>query len=202
MSAAFPLTSPIEVTGTGGAPGQVNFSDGTNVVEVKAPTTLSGTVSFTLPDANGTANQVLKWPVSGSTTVWENSSGNATGTLPVSFNFVAPNGSPSGTSSSTFQSINTFIYNGTILDNTMSAAICVAQTSNTAATGQVQLIDLTNSMIIATSAVFGPTNSAPIIIDFGVVSNLPTGQSMLEVQIRKLTGAGGGAAEIRSFQCY
>ncbi|MBV1928306.1 MAG: right-handed parallel beta-helix repeat-containing protein [Gammaproteobacteria bacterium] len=60
MSSAFPLSSPIEVEGTGGSPGQIDFSDGTNVVEVKAPSGLTGTVNFTLPPNTGTTNQVLR----------------------------------------------------------------------------------------------------------------------------------------------
>lgn len=68
MSSAYPLESPIEVTGTGGVPGQVNFSDGTNVVEVKAPIGLTGSVNFTLPPTTGTVNQVLRTSGTGITT--------------------------------------------------------------------------------------------------------------------------------------
>ena len=202
MSAAFPLTSPIELTGTGGAPGQINFSDGTNVVEVKAPTSLTGTVNFTLPDADGTANQVLKWPTAGSTTLWDNNNGNPNASVPIAIRFNAPNGDPASTTSSTFVVLETFIYNGTTTDNTLTTAISVVETSNGAATGEIQLFDFTNSLIIATSAIFGPTSGVKIIVDLGTISNLPTGQSMLEVQLRRPTGGGGGNAAIHSFQTY
>jgi len=202
MSSAYPISSLIEISGTGVAPGQIDFSDGTNVVEVKAPTTLTGTVNFTLPAADGTANQVLKWPSAGNTTVWGNNNGNPDSTLPLSFRFTTPNGDPTSTSSSTFQVVDTFVYNGTTIDNTITTAIAVVETSNTAATGQCQLFDLTNAQIIATSAIFGPTDAVKIILDLGTISNLPTGQAMLEVQIRRPSGGGGGNAAIHAFQAY
>jgi hypothetical protein len=85
MSSAYPLESPIEVTGNGVTPGQVNFSDGANSVEVKAPPTLTGTVNFTLPDSDGAANQVLKWPASGSTTIWADKAGPGGGNTDIWF---------------------------------------------------------------------------------------------------------------------
>ena len=202
MSAAFPLTSPIEVSGTGGAPGQVNFSDGTNIVEVKAPTTLSGTVSFTLPDANGTSDQILKWPSSGTTTVWGANVGNPNGTVPMTVRFNAPNGDPTNTTSSTYEVFETFIYGGTTTDNPISMAISVVETSNSAATGQLRLFDFSNSLTIAESTIYGPTNGVKIILNLGTISNLPTGQSMFEVQLRRPTGGGGGNAALHSFQLY
>jgi hypothetical protein len=75
MASDYPLSSPVEITGTGGAPGQINLTDGTNSVEVKAPAGLVGTVNFTLPAANGVTDQVLKWPTTGTTTVWADKSG-------------------------------------------------------------------------------------------------------------------------------
>lgn len=60
MASSYPLTSPIEVVGTGLIPGQIDLSDGTNSVELKAPTGLTGNVNFTLPNNTGTTNQVLR----------------------------------------------------------------------------------------------------------------------------------------------
>nr|QBK85691.1 MAG: hypothetical protein LCMAC101_02860 [Marseillevirus LCMAC101] len=197
MSAAYPISSPVEITGTVPAPGQINFTDGTNVVEVKAPTTLSGTVTFTLPDADGTTGQSLQWPPSGDTMVWGNVSGNANSTLPVSFRFEGP----TTTTSNTFVVFASFIYNGTDIDNTMTTGMVVVETSSGAATGQVELFDLTNSLIIATSAIFGPTSGVKIIVDMGTISNLPTGQALFEVQLRR-PSAGGGNAGIHSFQAH
>ena len=72
MSAnAFPLTSPIEVEGTVPIPGTIYLSNGSAHVEVAAPSSLTGNVNFILPDSDGTANQVLKWPSSGTTLSWE-----------------------------------------------------------------------------------------------------------------------------------
>lgn len=98
---SFPISSTVEIVGTGIAPGQVNFSDGTNSVEVKAPTTLTGTVNFTLPDADGTANQVLTWPTSGSTTVWADKGGSGGGNTDIWF---IKDEKTSGTDGGTFSS--------------------------------------------------------------------------------------------------
>lgn len=59
MSSAYPLTSNIEVVGTGGLPGQIDLSDGTNSVQVRAPTGLAGNVDFTLPTTVGTTGFFL-----------------------------------------------------------------------------------------------------------------------------------------------
>ena len=64
---AYIINSPQTVLGTGISPGQINFSDGTNAVQVKAPTTLAGNVNFVLPDAAGTTGQFLQWNASGNT---------------------------------------------------------------------------------------------------------------------------------------
>ena len=196
MSSAFPLTSPIEVIGTGGAPGQVNYSDGTNSVQLSAPTGLSGNVNFVLPSSNGTTDQILSWNASGNTE-WINNISNSNSSLPLSFRY-----NPATTTSSPYQVVSSFVYRGTNTDNTVTDILAVASTSNSAATGQVRVFDLTNSLVIAESAAFGPTNTTKIIVDLGTISNLPTGQAIFEVQLRRLPGGGGGQSELRSIQLY
>lgn len=197
---AYPLTSPIEVEGTGGAPGQINLSDGTNQVTLRAPTGLAGNVDFTLPSTDGVVGQVLQR--SGATsTAWVTSSSNAQSSLPISLQFNGSNGSPFDTSSTTFVVVSRIIYRGTTIDNTIGGILVIAGTSNANATGQVQVFDATNSNIIATSAIFGP--DLPLtIIDLGTISNLPTTQAIFEIQVRRVNTSGGGAAILNSIQIY
>jgi hypothetical protein len=202
MSSAFPLSSPIEVEGTGGAPGQIDISDGTNAVQLRAPTGLTSNIDFTLPTTVGTTGQFLQR--SGATsTAWATGSGsNNESTLPISLRFNDSNGSPVSVNSNTFQVLSRIIYQGTTLDNTINRIIAIVETSNSAATGQLQLFDITNSLIIATSAVFGPAVSGllPTIIDLGTISNLPAASAIFEVQLRRVNVGGGGAAELDAFQ--
>ena len=97
MSSDFPLSSPIEIGGTPLNPGEVNFSDGTNSVQVKAPTSLTGTVNFTLPDSNGTSGQVLKWPSSGDTLIWGDEGGTGGNTNLWFISDIKPSGTDGGT---------------------------------------------------------------------------------------------------------
>lgn len=59
MSDSYVIDSSLEVLGDGVNPGEIKFSDGTNTVDVKAPTTLSSDVDFVLPDSNGSTGNVL-----------------------------------------------------------------------------------------------------------------------------------------------
>ena len=199
MSSAYPLTSPIEVAGTGIAPGQVNLSDGTFELQIIAPTGLTGNVVFTPPTAAGTANQVLMWPLVGSSTIWTDNHGNPNSTIPMSMRFVNNNNVATNTASAVFVVKGSFVYNGTNTDNDITDIIAIVQTSNAIATGEVTVFDLTNSLTIATSAVYGPTTGVDIIVNLGVISNLPVGQAIFEVQIRKVA-AGAGTTGIRSIQ--
>ena len=58
-SNAYPISSPTEIIGTGGTPGTVYISDGTNAIELRAPTGLIGDAIFELPPITGVANQLL-----------------------------------------------------------------------------------------------------------------------------------------------
>lgn len=53
------ISSELRIEGTGIAPGRVKLDDGTNELELTAPTTLSSNISFNLPDDTGTSGQAL-----------------------------------------------------------------------------------------------------------------------------------------------
>lgn len=205
MSSAFPLSSPIEVEGTGGTPGQIELSDGTNAVQVRAPTGLAGNVDFTLPATAGTTGYFLQR--SGATaTAWaEVIQNNPSSSLPLSTRFNDSNGAPTSTTSTTFVTEASMVYRGTVIDNPILQILVIVETTNNNASGQVQIFDYTNSQIIATSAVYGPAGGGGLtkfILDLGTISNLPTGQVILEIQLRRVNTNGGGATAIYSCEMY
>lgn len=195
------INSPISAEGTGGAPGQVDYSDGTNAVQVRAPTGLAGDVNFTLPGTDGTDGQVLIWN-SSNVTEWNGAAFFPGQSLPIILNFSNPtNGQPAITTSTTFMPFATFIYKGTDTDKGLSEVQFVVETSG-AGTGEIQIIDITNSNIIGTTAVFGPGVLVPTIISLPSISNLPTGMALFELNIRRVNTMGGGSMSLYSAQFY
>ena len=201
MASSYPITSPIESVGTGGNPGQIDLSDGTNSVQIKAPTGLGSNIDFTLPSTVGTIGQFLQRNSATSLT-WTTNIGISDSSLPLSVKFTNRNGAPSQTNSSVFGVRGIVMYDGTDTDNTITKIQAIVQTTAGSTTGQVQVFDSTNSNIIATSAIFGPVGGGlpPTIIDLGTISNLPTGQAIFEVQLRRASG--GGNAQLHTCQFY
>jgi hypothetical protein len=209
MSSNYTLTSPLDVKSTTSSASQINVYPGsasTFSVQLTAPSSLTSDVQFILPSSNGSVGQYLQWGTGiGGSSEWGTViSSNPTSTLPSSYQFASTTGVPASITSNTFITLGRCYYGGTTTDNTIQTAIAVVQTSNTTATGQVQLFDYTNNLIIATSAVYGPYNPAniPKIINLGVISNLPTGNAILEFRIRRVNVGGGGAGNtsLYSFQ--
>jgi hypothetical protein len=194
----YTITSPLDILGTGGSPGQINFSNGTNSVQIQAPPNLSSNVNFILPSTNGTASQVMTWNGSGNLS-W----GTATSTtsFPVTFRFSDTNGNPVTITSSTFTALANMVYRGTSVDGNITSVLCVVAGSNSSTTGQVRLYDVTNATVIATSATFGPTNGSKIVLNLGTISNLPASQAILEIQLRRVS-IGSGNTQLFTVQIY
>ena len=62
------------------------------------------------------------------------------------------------------------------------------------------MLDITNGTIIGTSAVFSHIG-AKAIVGIGVISNLPIGEAIFEVNIRRVAGVGGSVI-LYSAQLY
>ena len=60
----------------------------------------------------------------------------------------------------------------------------------TAVSGSIRIYDATNSLQIAELVAF--TDGSVTIKDLGTIGNLPTGEAILEIQLKKTSG--GGAA--------
>jgi hypothetical protein len=70
------------------------------------------------------------------------------------------------------------------------------QVSATSAT--VQISDVTNSTVIATSAAF--TNTTQTIINLGAISNIPVNEAIWEVQGLATGGGGGRRCQVGSIE--
>lgn len=104
--------------------------------------------------------------------------------IPLNFRFTEPNGAGFESSNDQYTRTALFIYGGTDSDNVISRALAIMYTTDIDRYYRLRIEDLTNAMTIAESAPDNTgTNGAPAIIDLGTISNLPTGQSLFEIQI-------------------
>lgn len=125
---------------------------------------------------------------------------NVNSTLPLSFRFNANNGNPITTTSTTYVVLGSFIYRGTLIDNIITAILAIVNTNSTTSTGQLRVFNFTNNTVIAESAIFGPTNGTQIAINLGAISNLPTGQAIFQIQLRRASAS--DSAGIVTVQVY
>ena len=161
-----------ETTTTGSG---VNFVEGTNngtqFITIKAPGTLAGIVTFTLPSADGTNGQIL-------TT-------NGSGTLSFSSSAASSFTITGGTGTDTFNTGDTLTFAGT------------ANEIETAVTNDQVQIGLPNNVAITTSVVVGSgvtINASGIIASAGIVTASSfvgslTGTASSTTNIPNLTGA-------------
>ena len=163
-------TRQTTTTGSG-----VNFVEGTNngtdFITIKAPGTLAGIVTFTLPGADGTNGQIL-------TT-------NGSGTLSFSSSAASSFTIAGGTGTDTFNTGDTLTFAGT------------ANEIETAVTNDQVQIGLPNNVAITTSVVVGSgvtINASGIIASAGIVTASSfvgslTGTASSTTNIPNLTGA-------------
>lgn len=88
--------------------------------------------------------------------------------------------------SQTYEDIDDVIFLGNNGMSTIQSVHVVA--SSTGAEYSVRLYDLTNARIIAEKT--GLTNTEKEVIDLGTISNIPTNKAVLELHIKRTTGAG------------
>jgi hypothetical protein len=103
------------------------------------------------------------------------------------------------TTSTSYQSISQFIFPGTTgLHGPPDTALVIGSAASDGSTSGFRIQDITNTLTIAESAA-ATTNVAEAIIDLGSVSNLPTGQAVFEIQIKRTTG---GAARLHFINLF
>ena len=126
-----------------------------------------------------------RWRVSG------NAAGGGGGTYNVSFGLFAASVSYIEVSSLAYADVSIFRFPGT----TLASIISVKAIFSVLADGpiDVRLFDLTNATTIAEVLSLAVTTT-PIIYDLGTVSNTPTGEAIIAIQLRKI---GGGTPKPR-----
>lgn len=90
-------------------------------------------------------------------------------------------------SSDTYEVMGCLIFRGTTTLGTPSAIKAVAWVTS-GVTGGIRVYDVTNSQVICENASI--TNSGKAIISLGSLSNLPAGESLWEVQTKRVSGGG------------
>jgi hypothetical protein len=88
--------------------------------------------------------------------------------------------------SGTFELVSSFLYDGTDTHAPIIQIQSIVK-SESGSTGEVRIYDITNNNVIALGMF---TNAEYGLLDLGTISNLPTGPSIFEIQIRRESGAG------------
>ena len=104
-------------------------------------------------------------------------------------------------SSIVFDTVGTFIYRGSLVDGGISKILAVVSSSDGSATGEVRITDITNTNTIALAG-FGPTSGIKEVLDLGTISNVPSGQAIFEVEIRRVNTIGTNSVSIYNIQLY
>lgn len=93
------------------------------------------------------------------------------------------------TASTNYVQVAIFYFAGTDAIGTPTAFKAIGFKDATPTSWDIQVVDLTNALTIATKT--GNTGTAAEIVDMGTLSNLPTGPAMFEVQLKRTGGTGG-----------
>ena len=101
------------------------------------------------------------------------------------------------TNSSTYVLARSFIFRGTTTMGTPTNIKAISY-GDPGSTSAVRIFDLTNSLVIAEKT--GIVDSVATIQDLGILSNLPTGEAIWEIQFRRTTGSGPDRACLASVQ--
>lgn len=167
---------------------------------------INGNPSITLPNLSDTEIQSYEgnWY-----TVHGINQSIGTAGLPINLRFTQSNGNGFESSSNQWLVCGYFVYRGISVDGVFTIAKVIAYTRNSSTWHRWRIFNRTNNTQIAiTTQTNLGTLVNPIIVNFGPVTNLPTTQSIFEVQLLA-TNAGGGTnlsgrqiVGIDTFQIY
>lgn len=93
---------------------------------------------------------------------------------------------PASTTSTSYAVVGSFIFRGTSLVGTPSKIKVIAYTNTAGATGAIRIVNKTTGLVICENAAI--TATATTIYDLGGISNLPTGETILELQLKRTGG--------------
>lgn len=148
-----------------------NAGAGTNVdIVAEQGSDSDGTIRY-----NATTNQ---WEIS--------NDGGSFGAIPITNTAqIIIDGSTNNTS---YENLVSFIYWGTANGGSLTALKGIMYKNPNVTSYSARIYDITNDLVIA--EVTGLSNDTAAIIDFGAISNLPTGNAIFEIQMFR---TGGGA---------
>lgn len=135
---------------------------------------------------NSTSNEIFMCSdPTQSTAVWKQITNPSRSSLPMNVVFGNSNGQPITIDSANYVVVSNFIYKGTDNESSITEILATVEVDSPAI-GQIKIYDFTNKQVIATSSTFN--NTIKNMINLGTISNLPTTQSIIEIQVRKTSG--------------
>lgn len=104
------------------------------------------------------------------------------------------------TNSTSYQEACAFIFPGTTAIGTPTKIQAIFyRISGAAGTGEIRILDVTNSLVIAELTGVNTGSGVETIQDLGVISNLPAAEAIFEVQIRRQGGGSTWAVAAAEF---
>jgi hypothetical protein len=88
--------------------------------------------------------------------------------------------------SAVYEKVGNFIYRGSTAVGPITSVKSLSLTDNAGKPTDIRVFDVTNSLVIA--EITGITDIVLTLQDLGTISNVPTGEAIMEVQMRGLTG--------------
>ena len=181
------LASPVDVVSSS-SNAQINlFSTGSVfAAQFQAPSGLIADVDFTLPTTTGSNGQFLQ-RTGASSLGWTNIYGPM---LPMQLRTYRNSTTAKTTTNTTLQVVSTFYFQGsTALGGNPAAAYIIFSPSTNATTCQARISDLTNTTTIATVTSGTFTAGTLNLINFGALSNIPTGPAIWQLTFARPAGA-------------
>lgn len=89
-------------------------------------------------------------------------------------------------SSTSYETIQKFIFAGSILWGGIELIEALAWTEDAGKPGDIRILDVSNSLVIAELLDF--TNETQAVLNLGTISNIPTAPAIFEVQLRRPSG--------------
>lgn len=198
MTSTYKLTSPIDVY-SASSNAQINLSSSGSAfaVQIKAPTTLTTNVDFTLPSSSGSIGQYLQR--TGISSLGWTTTLNPSGSLPNSMRTYRTSTATCTNSTSTYRRTLVFPFLGsTALGGSPTAAYIIISHSNNTVTSKVQLLDSTNSTTIATATSGTFTAGTLNLLSLGTITNIPATPAIFTLNFAR--NSGGGTVSIYNFK--
>lgn len=161
--------------------GTQDYTDAAEGLDLLKAISASCIRDIPVDDTDIADGRILKYNTTTKKLEYVNEAGSGSGVTAIEVSIEAD------TTSSSYTVIGQFIFRGTAVLSTLSKIKAIVHATSTAVM-DVKVYDLTNALTIA--ELLGVTETVPTIKDLGTLSNVPSGESIFEIQVRKSSGGG------------